>query len=359
MTIGFIVFGSISSRSGGYLYDRYLIEELRSAGHRVEVISQRRPWDHPFFYPLELLAGWSRRTRRQLAALNPEVVVIDELNHAAALGLLPFLRRLFSRTPVVGLVHHLRRDEPEVTWRKPASRYERCFLTRCDALLCNSRTTLERIRAFSGDLMGRPAHIATPGRREGKTTTTGSERRGICFVGNIIPRKNLHVLVKALALLPEGLRRLDVYGSLTADPRYTGRIRRLTDNLGLAEAVTFYGDSGDDVIREAYRTHAALAVPSSYEGFGIVYLEAMMEGCIPIAGSEGGAGEIISSGKDGYLVPPGDAVALAERLRLVLTESELRERMARAAVHRAREFPTWKESMAGTVRFLEQYVSAF
>ena len=377
MTVAFVVFGDIESRSGGYLYDRYLAGALREAGHRVVVVSQRRPGGGRIFYPLERLSGYSRRVRRRLASIEPGLVIIDELNHAAALGLIPVLRRRVPGVPIVALIHHLRYDERESVWRSLSARFERKFLLRSDAWLCNSKTTLRRVGEFVSerDARERPVHVATPGREQRQAAggdgspdgavysapgdgspSDGAEtrRRGICFVGNVIPRKNLHVLLDAVASLPEDLRQLDVYGSLDADRRYAREVNRIVRSRGLQNAVTLHGDSDGRMIAEAYRSRAILAVPSSYEGFGIVYLEAMTHGCIPIAGSDGGARDVITDGENGFLVSPGGITDLAERMERILRDPAVRKRMSEAALRRAAEFPTWSESMNGAVRFLER-----
>jgi len=291
-------------------------------------------------------------------------VIIDELNHAAALGLIPVLRRRMPGVPIVALIHHLRYDERESVWRGLSARFERKFLSQSDAWLCNSKTTLRRVGEFVSerDARERPVHVATPGREDRQAAvgdgspSDGAEtrRRGICFVGNVIPRKNLHVLLDAVASLPEDLRQLDVYGSLDADRRYAREVTRIVRSRGLQNAVTLHGDSDGRMIAEAYRSRAILAVPSSYEGFGIVYLEAMTRGCIPIAGSDGGARDVITDGENGFLVSPGGITDLAERMVRILRDPAVRTRMSEAASQRAAEFPTWSESMNGAVRFLER-----
>ena len=98
-----------------------------------------------------------------------------------------------------------------------------------------------------------------------------------------------------------------------------------------------------------------LAVPSSYEGFGIVYLEAMHFGLPVIAGVAGGATEIVNHGVNGLLVPPGDATALARYLASLLPDRDLLVRLSLAALTHSASHPTWEDS-AGRVR---EFLQAF
>jgi glycosyltransferase involved in cell wall biosynthesis len=100
------------------------------------------------------------------------------------------------------------------------------------------------------------------------------------------------------------------------------------------------------------RAADVLVVPSSYEGFGIVYLEVMGFGLPAIATTAGAAGEIISDGVDGFLVPPGDAATLAARIATLARDRALLAQMSAAAGARFARQPTWEQSMRTIRTFL-------
>jgi glycosyltransferase involved in cell wall biosynthesis len=85
-------------------------------------------------------------------------------------------------------------------------------------------------------------------------------------------------------------------------------------------------------------------VPSSYEGFGIVYLEGMQFGLPAIAGTAGAAKEIITHGHNGFLGPPGNPEALAHHIELLIRDRDLLLKMCLAAHDRAAAHPTWNDS---------------
>ena len=94
------------------------------------------------------------------------------------------------------------------------------------------------------------------------------------------------------------------------------------------------GGIEDERLTEIMRASHVLAVPSSYEGFGIVYLEGMKFGLPAIATTGGAAGEIVTHDVNGYLIPPGDAAVLAHHLSELTSDRGLLERFSLAARRR-------------------------
>ncbi len=105
-------------------------------------------------------------------------------------------------------------------------------------------------------------------------------------------------------------------GGSDLDLSYARAIRGQIAALGLTGRVTLLGTLSPPELAARLRQSHLLAVPSSYEGFGIVYLEAMRFGLPVIAGDAGGPREIVSHGVTGFLVPPGDTAALARYLAI-------------------------------------------
>jgi glycosyltransferase involved in cell wall biosynthesis len=108
----------------------------------------------------------------------------------------------------------------------------------------------------------------------------------------------------------------------------------------------------EEVVQALTRNHL-LAVPSTHEGYGIAYLEGMSFGLPAIATTAGGAGEIITHGRDGFLTAPGDAAALAACLGELLRDRERLLAMSLAARKTFLAHPTWEESCAKIHAFLQ------
>ena len=158
----------------------------------------------------------------------------------------------------------------------------------------------------------------------------------------MIRRKGLHDLLTALAPLRDRDWHLDVVGSLERDPDYVADIRRRARTLDLAERLTLHGTFGGSLLTEKYAKCQLLVVPSSYEGFGIVYLEAMSFGLPVIANTAGATDEIVRHESTGFLVQPGDTVSLGRQIERVMDDPDLLARMSLASLEAFRDHPTWK-----------------
>jgi len=338
MRVGLIVYGGLGQRSGGYLYDRMLVRALRRRGHRVEVLSLRqRP------YPENIADNADPAVRSWMRA--QDIVVQDELCH-------PSLFQLNERRerPVVALVHNLSACLAAPAAAELTQGMECAFLEGTDAVVCTSQATLDACRSLCPKL---PPHVvARPGRDHmtPRPHRPGGGELRLLHVGNVHPTKGLDVLLAALAELAFVPYRLEIAGGI-ADRSFRRSLDELMDRP-LQRRVRFLGPVPPAAMAEVYRRADVTVVPSRYEGFGIALLEAMGFGMPVVAGREGGAGEMIAHGQEGFLVPPGDPDAVAEALR-ALADDGLRAEMGRAARRRWERLPTWEDSMGELVDLLE------
>lgn len=342
--------------SGGYLYDRRLVETLERAGDTVRVIGI--PWRN---YGRHLTDGFSRGLRRELKAADVDVMLRDELNHPSLWRVNGAVR---GRWPIVSIVHHLRISEKRAGWKNRAyAVIERPYLRSVDGFVFNSETTRravhDQIETEKPNVVAYPAGDRFDASMTEKDITERANADGplrILFLGNVIERKQLHVLLEAMTLVGNVPIQLAVVGGLNAEPGYAARIRQQAEQLGVADRVTFHGPVCDDALREYFEASHVLAVPSSYEGFGIVYLEGMAFGMPAIATDSGAAHEIITNRRDGFLVPVGSALELSIRLRDLATDRQRLARMGAQALKRFSRHPTWEQSMTSIREFLLEIV---
>jgi glycosyltransferase involved in cell wall biosynthesis len=358
MHVGLMVYGSIETLTGGYLYDRKFLEALAARGDRVGVISLPRPGRRA-----RALAGNATPSPlHRVARESFDVLVQDELVHPSAVFLNRRLRSK-ARCPIVTIVHLLRSSERAVRLRHLSSATERRYLAGVDGAVFNSETT----RAAVESLLGRPLpgvvaypagdHLAADASEAeiaARARAHGALR--VLSVANVLPGKGLHVLVDALGHLPADRWRLTVVGSLTMDRTYAGRLRGLIERAGLRNNVDLVGTVPNPQVADYLRESHVLVVPSEYEALGIAYLEAMRFGLPVIASTAGGAREIVGHGSEGFLVAPGDSAALTGHLRLLGEDRELLLRMGLAAQRRVARHPTWDESFEPARGFLASLV---
>jgi glycosyltransferase involved in cell wall biosynthesis len=355
--IGLIIYGSLDTLTGGYLYDRMLVEHLRRQGDHVDVISL--PWRT---YGRHLGDNFSLELHRRLRRATFDVLLQDELNHPSLFWLNQRLRRAV-RYPIVTIVHLLRCSEPRPAWQNRLYRWlERRYLVELDGLVFNSQTTQAVVERLVGS--NHPGVVAYPGRDhlpptltlqqiEARTQKPGPLR--ILFVGNLTPVKGLHTLLQALAQLPSDMWCLTVVGSLTMDPEYVHSLRRQIDASGWHNRVRLLGACPHAEVATHLTQHQVLAVPSLYEAFGIAYLEAMGFGLPVIASTAGAAHELITHAAQGFLVAPGDGATLAQYLHTLQHDRDCLRHMSLSAYQRAQMHPTWAEC-ARRVRALLQHV---
>lgn len=354
MRLGLLIYGSLDTRSGGYLYDRKLVEYLCKQGDTVDVISI--PSNN---YPCHLACNFSPFMRHYLNCLDFDILLQDELIHPS----LVFINRSCKSKAnylLVSIVHHLRSSEenpPLLSWLYRWM--ETSYLHTIDAFVYNSNTTRCEVERLMGK--GTPAVVATPaGDRFGpgieeSYIAARAKQEGplrLLFIGNVIRRKGLHTLLTALVHIKNEDWLLHVAGCRDIDTVYTREMDRLVQSQGLSNRVIFLGETPDSNIVSLLHSSHVLVVPSFYEGFGIVYLEAMAYGVVPIASSAGGGNEIIQDNKNGFLVKPGDSATLENQLRHLCRNRDILLALALSAHSRFDEFPGWEQTCARIHTFL-------
>ncbi len=175
------------------------------------------------------------------------------------------------------------------------------------------------------------------------------EHHMILFVGRIQPIKGIDNLIRALALMLKRRPALrgDVFLTIiggAGDPATDEELARLHDlreALGVGDVVTFLGSRDQDTLVNYYNAASVVVVPSYYESFGMVALEAMACGTPVIASDVGGLSLNVVDGFNGYLVPLGDVEELAYKLGLLLTQDALRRQLGSQACRWAQRF-SWQ-----------------
>ncbi len=167
--------------------------------------------------------------------------------------------------------------------------------------------------------------------------------RMVLFVGRIEPLKGVDTLIRAMACVKWKERAgmsMPVHlaiigGEPDADPAQMTaemtRLQRLSDELSMGQTVVFLGKRGQDTLPYYYSAAEVLVMPSHYESFGLVALEAMACGTPVIASDVGGLGFLVQDGETGFTVPTGEADLMCEKLSLLLGDAALRERMGKRA----------------------------
>jgi D-inositol-3-phosphate glycosyltransferase len=163
----------------------------------------------------------------------------------------------------------------------------------------------------------------------------------VLFVGRIEPLKGVDTLIRAMALLanecPTWVSRLSL-AIIGGDPNTNEnaemeRLKTMHAQLKLGELVVFLGAKDQNTLQYYYNAAEAVVMPSHYESFGMVALEAMACGTPVIASDVGGLSHLVRDGETGFHVPSGDHLALASTLSRLLQDDALRQRLGEQAVY--------------------------
>lgn len=186
----------------------------------------------------------------------------------------------------------------------------------------------------------------------------------LLFVGRIEPLKGLDTLIQAIARL----RTRDIYVCLVViggDPDTSpeaqsaemARVRALCDQAGLSDLVTFLGKRSQETLPYYYSAANAVVVPSYYESFGMVALEAMACGTPVVASQVGGLAFLVQDGVTGFTVPVDEPEALADKLALLLRDEPLRQKLGQQALAVAQQY-AWENIAARILALYGQALTA-
>jgi glycosyltransferase involved in cell wall biosynthesis len=331
--------GGTGRKTGGYMYNGRVIFGLRKRGFEIE----------------EVVAGGASPDEQRTAApgfgstFDPsryDAIVVDAL---ARIAVAPHLDLWLSWRPVVALVHELPSvasggSGPEAV---PSERDYEEPLLHADPLVAVSdhgRNVLlrrgvspERIHVVPPGFDGIPEGIGPHVQGDGPV-------RALC-VAQWIERKGILTLVEAWALRERKGAVLELIGETDADPGYAVQIGEAIE-AAPRDSIVVSGCVDDATLGASYASADLFVLPSRYEGYGIVYAEALARG-LPIIACEIGPVPDLVGREAAVLVRPDDKEDLSAALDLLLGDPTLRTKMSAAASRRASRLPRWEDTIIG------------
>lgn len=339
----FAVPGDIATPTGGYAYDRRIIAELGVLGWRAEVVGLGDGFPFP-------CADARAAASARLAALpRQHPIVVDGL----AFGALPeAAAALRASHRLIALVHHPLALETGLSAVDRAALHgsERSALACARHVIATSTTSARLLAADYGVPPGRLSVVAPGTDRVAARPRDHAGEVVLLAVGAVIPRKGYDVLVAALARLAHLPWRLVIAGDGRRSPETFRKLEAEIATFDLADRITLLGAVSSEQLAALYQRCDLFVLPSRFEGYGMVFTEAIAHG-LPVVGTTAGAIPQTVPAAAGVLVPPDDVEALAAALRRLIEDPVERERLSAAA--RAARFPSWREQAAAFARLLE------
>lgn len=340
----FAIPGDIETRSGGYGYDRRMIAELRVLGWDVQHLRLADGFPVPSREEMET-------TAMQFAGIpDQSLVLVDGL----AFGAMPEIaRREAQRLKLIALVHHPLALETGLS-ENQAENLRKSETAALDCVRGTVVTSPETARTLVSDFgVGQDAiRVVIPGteRAEPAQGSAEGEPPMILAIGSLTQRKDHPTLVAALAQLRDRSWQCRIVGSDMMDKASASGLRWQIAEHGLIDRVVVTG-ALEDVDAE-YARADIFALASRYEGFGMVFAEAMMRG-LPIVGCRAGALPDLVPSTAGTLVEPGNVESFAAALAVLLDDPQARRDYAAGSFAAGMHLPDWPTSARVLADFLE------
>lgn len=360
-SIVFIVPGTMRTLSGGYIYNRHMVEGLADRGWAVEIreLDGSFPWPTP-----DALA----EADAVMAGLAPaSVAVVDSL----ALGAMPHLVvRESQRVRIVALMHLPLTASVGLDAGSEArfDRAERQALRAVSRVVVTGTAALPLLSRY--DLA--PDHVAVvePG-VDAAPLARGSSVRSIppsnarphtppvhlVSVATVNQGKGHDVLLRALAALPRRNWRLSCVGNVTRDAATVSRLRTLLQELHLTDQVSLVGELEGQALDACYDSADIFVLASLRETYGMAVAEALARG-LPVVGTATGAIQDLVGSHAGLVVPPGDVPAMTDALARVIGDPDLRARLAEGARAARNRLPSWAHAVGAFADVLAPLVGS-
>ena len=330
--IHFIVPGSIVQRTGGYVYDRRIVEELRRSGRTVRVVEL----DGAFPVCCDIARASS--TFAIAAVPDGAIALIDGL---ALPGFAPCLSGHTGRIAIVAIIHHPLALESGLSAADSAAlrKIECASMVHADGIVTTSAATVALLSGYGVEKDKISTVVPGTDSAPRALGSTGDVVQLLC-VGILVPRKGHRVLIDALSDIAGLPWRLLCLGSKERDPETAAALERHIADCNLSDRVVLAGEADDTALETAYASADVFVLASALEGYGMAFAEALARG-LPVVGSGAGAVQDMVPESAGIVIPVGDRLALAEALTRVIGDRALRGRLADGAHAAGQRLPDW------------------
>lgn len=343
----FAIPGDLNTPTGGYVYDRQVMAALPGCG----VAARHLGLPEGFPFPTAAALAETGRLLASVRAGTP--LVVDGL----ALGVLPPALLEKVAAPIIALLHHPLGLETGLSREKSRAMLavEKTALTFARHVIVTSPATAQTL-AELGFAPPPPVTVAIPGAPVGQRSPGSADGREIISVGSVVPRKGYDVLVSALARLRDEPWRCTIVGGLDRDPACADALRTQIVRDGLEDRISLAGTLGAAEIGALLGKADIFALPSRYEGYGIVFAEAMAHG-LPILATRAPAIPGTVPAQAGILVEPDDVDAFSEALRLLMQDAALRSRLSDGAWAHGQTLPRWEDTATIVAQVIKEISS--
>jgi glycosyltransferase involved in cell wall biosynthesis len=333
--VAFVVPGRLDTRTGGYIYDRCVVDGLQDRGWPVTVVEI----DDDFPFPSD---GSRARAAAALGALPDQAVVLVD---GLAYGALPELVRAHAgRLRFVPIVHLPLAEDVDLDGHT-ATRLRAGEIAAAGvacAVIATGSSTARTMRDYGVEaariVVAPPGTDAAPLSRG-----SGGDGLELLCVATVNPGKGHATLVRALRETPDFRWHLTCAGSLTRHAPTVTALRQQIADAGLDDRITLAGDLPPDDLARCYHRADLFVLATRKETFGMAVAEAVARGLPVVSTATGAIPELVGAG--GIIVPVGDERAFVEAVHRMLSDEPFRRRCADAARASRKRLHGWSETL--------------
>jgi len=347
----YIISGSVDSpKTGGEFYTKMVIDYLRSKNKSIDTltlgdVNKKNKYKN---YPLINLkfAYYFLRKKNE-----PDIIIEDFYMHPW-LFLFNWIIKIFTKKKIIVLVqsfYHFNQNNVLLNFiDKIVAIF---FLRPIDIVIANSQTTAKELEYMG--IKRSKIQVIYPGtdlkqvllsdNNENYKNKKNSEKIKLLSVVNYEPRKGIHFLLEALALLKKNNLNIkkwvcEIVGNPDTNPLYTQHLKNMIINLNLKGQVELLGWKSREEVKDLFKNSDIFVFPSINEGFGMVLAEAMGYGLPIVAFRAGPIPELIDDGKNGILVEVKNVQKFAQAIERLINDDNTRKVMGEESKKRASQF---------------------
>ena len=327
----FLIPGDLMTPTGGYAYDRQILDHLKRRGFPLVHVELSGEWPSPTTKDIAICERLFHSLSEKTALL------IDGL----AFGAMPDTLLKQARGPLIALCHHPLAYETglDESRRKELHISEKAALAYASSVIVTSDATAGLLARGFG-VPERNIVIALPGTRKMQRARGGGDIPHLVAIGSVSKRKNYDGLLEALQQIADLSWRLTIAGRVEDEDLTASLVERTSAN-DWGDRIQFTGAMPDDAIEALLMGTDLFVMPSHYEGYGMALMEAVASGLPCVTTDAVPSARHVPAGGVA-IVPSGDSAAFGTALRELLIDAEARKNMGALAWNARAKLPDWE-----------------
>ena len=347
--------GAKPPQTGGELYNFKLSEYLDKQGWQQEYVSLHEKKHYLRLSRIPFFGDIIASLIFAIILFKYRGILVEDHYFSKYLFLTNIVQRVFFKSKIIVVVHlfYSYDSSDKFLVRRFINRtIEKIRLSFADLIIASSEYSKREI--VSVGINPNLVHVLSPGldrekfsilSSSGKSDGEDSKRsKKILCVGNYISRKGIIYLIEAFSQIQRRDFTLHLVGNRKNNSSYYNQLNNAVKKLKLTECVVFHDGSDQENLKQLYASADIFVLPSFKETFGIVFLEAMHYGLPIITTNVSAMPELIESGKNGFLVPPGDSQALAKAISILIENPDLIEKMGETGRKKVATSYYWEQT---------------